>query len=173
MMAVACGEYRLGVDFGRVINDASGSPSGEDTAFLGGTENEMLATPAMRGAFASLERLQAAFDGRVWIVSKCGPTVQGRTERWLAHHRFFESTGIAPDHLRFCRRREDKAIHCRELGITHFVDDRYDVLRHLIGIVPNLYLFGPQDDPAPPPAPVLPTINWDEAERAILATLGH
>jgi hypothetical protein len=38
-------EARLGVDFGRVINDASSHPSGDDTVFLGGTEEEMLATP--------------------------------------------------------------------------------------------------------------------------------
>ncbi len=36
----------LGVDFGRVINDASSHPSGDDTAFLGGTDEEVLAGPS-------------------------------------------------------------------------------------------------------------------------------
>jgi hypothetical protein len=52
----------------------------------------------MRGAFESLTRLCDAFEGRMWIVSKAGPTVQARTERWLAHHRFFETTGIDPSY---------------------------------------------------------------------------
>jgi hypothetical protein len=163
------GARTLGVDFGRVINDASSHPSGDDTVFLGGTEEEMLETPAMTRSFESLERLCGVFDGRIWIVSKCGRTVQARTERWLAHHRFFESTGIDADHIRFCRRREDKAQHCAELGITHFVDDRSDVLKHLLGIVPHLFLFGPQG--SPPDDPLVATVTWDDVERSILATL--
>src|SRR5579875_385465 len=118
---------RLGVDFGRVINDAAGHPSGDDTVFLGGTEERMLETPSMEGCFEALQRLCDVLHGHIWIVSKCGPAVQARTERWLLHHKFFDETGIAADHLRFCRRRADKAVHCQELGITHFVDDRYDV----------------------------------------------
>jgi hypothetical protein len=52
--------------------------------------------------------------------------------------------------VRFCLQRPEKALHCRELGITHFIDDRTDVLEAMIGVVPNLYLFGPQRAPAPP-----------------------
>ena len=163
------GAKTLGVDFGRVINDASSHPSGDDTVFLGGTEEEMLETPAMRGSFETLERLCDIFEGRIWIVSKCGSTVQARTERWLAHRRFFESTGIDAGHVRFCLRREEKARHCADLGITHFVDDRADVLKYLLGIVPHLFLFGPQD--SPPLDPVVATITWDDVERSIVATL--
>jgi hypothetical protein len=164
-----CGDVRLGVDFGRVINDSAGHPGGDDTVFLGGTEAEILETPAMAGSFEALRRLCVVFERQVWIVSKCGPTVQARTERWLTHHRFFDATGVPGDHVRFCRRREDKAVHCKELAITHFVDDRYDVLKHLIGIVPHLFLFGPQDELAP--NSVVPTVTWADAEREVLATL--
>ena len=65
----------------------------------------MLETPVMHGAIDALGRLVSTFEGRVWVISKCGPKVQDRTERWLAHHRFFEVTGITPDHIRFCRQR--------------------------------------------------------------------
>jgi hypothetical protein len=162
-------EPRLGVDFGRVINDASSHPSGDDTVFLGGTEEEMLATPVMKGAIESVTRLCDAFEGRVWIVSKAGPTVQARTERWLAHHRFFEATGIDASHVRFCRRRDEKATICSELGITHFVDDRYGVLKYLVGVVPHLFLFGPQEEV--PGAPMIAALTWYDAERLILASL--
>jgi hypothetical protein len=41
----------------------------------------------------------------------------------------------------FCRQRHEKAAICRELGLTHFIDDRLEVLSHLLGTVPHLYLF--------------------------------
>jgi hypothetical protein len=159
----------LGVDFGRVINDASSHPSGDDTSFLQGSDDEMLATPAMAGAFHSLKRLVPAFDGRVWIVSKAGPRIQDNTERWLLHQDFYDKTGMTSTNLRFVRRRVDKVVQCQELGITHFVDDRAEVIEALTGVVPHLYLFGPQDRPQPPGA--LPVLTWDVAETAILRDL--
>jgi hypothetical protein len=36
------------------------------------------------------------------------------------------------------------------LGLTHFIDDRTDVLDHLRGVVPHLYLFGVQTGAIPP-----------------------
>ena len=111
---------RLGVDIGRVIIDGSGHPDGDDTAFLTGGPDQVLRTPAVAGAFEVLPRLVELFDGRVWLVSKCGEAVQRRTLRWLAHHEFYDRTGIPAEHVRFCRRRPDKAIHCAELGITQF-----------------------------------------------------
>ncbi len=95
----------LGIDFGGVINDGSSHPSGDDTAFLSGGYKEAMATPMMAGAVESIRRLHAAFEGRVWIISKCGPRIQQRTEQWLEYHRFFESTDVDPTHVRFCRQR--------------------------------------------------------------------
>lgn len=40
--------------------------------------------------------------------------------------------------------RPQKAQHCRELAITHFIDDRWHVLEHLEGVVRHRYLFGLQ-----------------------------
>ena len=126
---------KTGSRFRSLINDASSHPSSDDTVVPGGTEEEMLATPVMRGAFESLTRLCDAFEERVWIVSKAGPTVQARTQQWLAHHRCFETTGIDASHVRFCRRRDEKATICSQLGITHFVDDLYGGLKYLGGVV--------------------------------------
>jgi len=41
---------RLGVDCGRVINDAGTHPSGDDTPFLSGGEEDTVATPQTAGA---------------------------------------------------------------------------------------------------------------------------
>lgn len=137
---------RLGIDIGRVLIAAEGA-NGGDTAFIGGSMADALDTPPYEGMFDAVAPLVDRFEGRVWLVSKCGPSVQAKSHAWLLYHRFFERTGMAPANLRFCLQRPQKADHCRELGITHFIDDRSDVLGHLKGIVPNRYLFGPQRKP--------------------------
>ena len=159
----------LGIDIGRVIiapSDGSG-----DTSFLNGDEAEAMRTPQNQGAFEAIGRLAEGFEGRVWIVSKCGPRIAERSRRWLAHHEFHRRTGIGADRLRFCRQRHEKRGHCEALGITHFVDDRIDVHGHLRGLVPHLYLFGPQKPNRPIPRWVVHTLTWPLAEAAIAATL--
>jgi hypothetical protein len=84
------------------------------------------------------------FGEAVHIVSKCGPQTEERTKLWLAHHRFAEITGVPLERVHFCRRREDKAPICSALGVTHFVDDRFDVLSYFTS-VSRLYLFRPRD----------------------------
>ncbi|WP_179855389.1 hypothetical protein [Paractinoplanes atraurantiacus] len=138
---------RLGVDIGRVIIDGVGDPAA------------MPGAPAVPGAFETLRRLVPLFD-QVWLVSKCGERVQRRTRQWLDQHDFAARTGIPRDHLRFCLRRPDKAIHCAELGITHFIDDKLDVHQALRGVVAHHYLFGPQR--ATPPSWVTPVKDWAE-----------
>jgi len=101
-------------------------------------------TPAVVGAFEAIAELVEGFAGAVWLVSKCGPKIQARSRAWLDHHGFWAATGVDPDNLRFCRERRDKAVHATQLGLTHFVDDRLDVLAHLQGLVGRRFLFGPQ-----------------------------
>lgn len=135
-------EPRIGVDIGRVIINGDGNSP--DTSFFGQSETEALRTPAVPGAFAAVAELVRRFEGRVYLVSKCGPKIQARSLAWLDHHDFWATTGLDRSQVRFCRERRDKAVHAVELGLTHFVDDRFDVLGHLVGHVDRLYLFGPQ-----------------------------
>jgi len=158
-------EPRLGVDFGRVINDGSAAPGGADTTFLSGGFAEAMSTPEMAGLYDVLPGLVDSFEGRVWIVSKCGERIQERTLQWLDHNDFWTKTGISPDNIRFCRQRPEKAVHCKRLGITHFVDDRRDVLGHLRDLVDHLYLFGPQKMPAPDWVVATPT--WADVQARI------
>ncbi len=152
----------LGVDIGRVIIEGDGP----DTSFLGASDDDALRAPAMAGAFESLARLCDLFDGRVWLVSKCGPKIQDRSRRWLARHRFFERTGIWPIRLRFCRDRREKAPICHEIGIDFFVDDRLDVLRTMAGIVDHRVHFGAaRTEPG-----IHAARSWAVAEAAITQT---
>lgn len=130
----------LGIDMGGVIIDRMND--GTDTSFLG---DNYLNTKAVKDAFASIRQL---IDIRFWdeeaprvhLVSRSGSRVSYRSRRWLDHHRFYDVTGIPGDHLHFCKERADKAAICERLGITHFIDDRLEVLSHLT-MVGNLYLF--------------------------------
>ena len=123
----------------------------------------------MAGSFAAIARLTAAFHGRVWLVSKCGPRIQERSLRWLEGHDFSRRTGIPMPHVRFCRARADKRKHCDELGLTHFVDDRPEVHTAIRDSVDHQYLFGPQSGPALPFTRAVR--DWAETEQLILATL--
>jgi hypothetical protein len=156
---------RLGIDIGRVIIGAADEHGEADTSFLSGTDEAALATPPVLDAFETIRLLTAHLERRVWLVSKCGPRIEALTRRWLAHHRFHETTGVPADNLRFCRERREKRDHALALGLTHFIDDRADVLHHLEGAVPSLYLFGHQKHPPPPFATLVPT--W-RAVRALL-----
>lgn len=163
-------EPRLGIDIGRVIINGPAHPGGGDTAFFQGDEPTMLATPEMDGAVATIARLVTIFDGQVWLISKCGPRVQVRTLRWLDGHDFYGRTGLPPENVRFCRARADKRVHCEELALTHFVDDRPDVHAAIRGTVDHQYFFGPQDDPVPAFGISAPT--WAAVEAHIANSLG-
>ncbi len=157
--------HRLGIDIGRVIIHGDGP----DTSFVGAASvEEALRAPAMEGAFDSIARLVERLDRRVWLVSKCGKKVEERTRLWLDHHRFYEATGVPRDNLRFCRERKEKAPICVKLGITLFVDDRLDVLRHMASLVPHRFLFGAACSPDPG---VVAAPTWTAAEALVHAVL--
>lgn len=158
---------RLGIDIGRVLIAPDAADGRADTSFIGGSLEASLATLPYDGMFETVPDLVKSFAGQVWLVSKAGPSVQDKTRHWLRHHRFFERTGISPDNLRFCRERPQKALHCKELAITHFIDDRSDVLGHLKDVVHNRYLFGPQKKPYVAPG-IVAVPSWGSVRTALL-----
>lgn len=158
---------KLGLDIGRVLISPDPADGKNDTSFIGGTIEAALATPPYEGMFDVVPQLVERFAGQVWLVSKARTRVQEKTRLWLEHHKFFERTGISPANLRFCLERHEKAIHCRELQLTHFVDDRSDVLDHLDGVVEHRYLFGPQKAGTVAPASVTTVRTWAEALQRI------
>ena len=125
-------------------------------------------TPPMPGALATIAALVEAYQGRVHLVSKCGPRVAARTRRWLAAWHVFELTGLPPGQLHFCRQRADKAPICARLGVQAFVDDRGDVLRHLRGIVPWRYRFGGAGRRGLPDAEVIAVADWPAVAAELL-----
>lgn len=159
---------RLGVDVGGVIIDRAADDT--DTSFF---SDNYLRTPAVRGAFSSLRRLvDDRFGTHVFLISKCGANVERKTREWLDHRRFYGRTGVPRENVRFCRQRWEKANVCHELGITHFVDDRLEVLGYL-GRVPNRFLFRPDEEEVQAHADTLGQVrrveSWLDVLRALLS----
>lgn len=131
---------KLGVDIGGVIIDRVGNSS--DTGFQ--TER-YLETPEVPGAIEALGQLTSKFD-EIYLVSRCGIETELKTKKWLEHHDFYERTQIQPGNVYFCRERYQKAEVATRLGLSHFIDDRLEVLSYLED-VPHRVL-----------------INWRDAE---------
>ncbi|ASU82617.1 hypothetical protein CDO52_07305 [Nocardiopsis gilva YIM 90087] len=154
------------MDVGGVIIDRVAD--GQDTSFFGDRPME---TPAVDGAFDALAELASKpFAGRVYIVSKAKLETAHRTRDWLARQDFADRTGIPAAHLHFVPERPDKAPVCARLGVTHFVDDRLDVLEHLT-TVPHRYLFtgglGHHRPPAEIPPWAIRADTWPELVELI------
>lgn len=143
---------RLGVDIGGVLIEPADDDA--DTSFFGA---HYLRTPMVDGAFDALGALGPAFD-EVHLVSKCGESTERRTREWLAHHDLTARTGIPVERVHFCRTRPGKAPIARRLGLTHFVDDRLEVLGYLDS-VPHRYLFRPRRAEVAAHAALLPRVH--------------
>ena len=119
----------------------------------------------MPEAFSFLKLLNSTtrFDGRVHLVSKCGPVVEERTRSWLIRTNFHRETEIGMDKLHFVRERADKAVICKRLGVTHFVDDRIDVLAKMDS-VSHRFLFR-REMPLQVPPWVVHVRSWEDLER--------
>ena len=157
---------KIGIDIGRVI--IKPAETHHDTSFLSGSDADAMRTPPSEGAFDAIRRLYSVSGGRIWLVSKCGARVEARSRAWLAHWRFTEHTGVTPDRFRFCKKRPDKAIIARELGLEAFIDDRVDIARHLGGVVEHRLLFGPQKRGTVVPAGVEPVADWADVLDVLL-----
>lgn len=158
----------IGIDVGGVIMDRANDDT--DTSFF---SDNYLKTTASPEAFETIKELIGRkFGGHAYIVSKCGKKIQQKTLDWLEHHRFYERTGFKQEHVHFCLKRDGKAEVCKRLEVTHFIDDRLEVLSHLVPFVPNLYLFCPNEQEIEQFRDALPRVkrvqSWAEVSRLIL-----
>jgi len=161
----------LGIDVGGVL--VKRASQRDDTSFFGVRPME---TPMVAGALEAVRLLAPLFGFRVHLVSKAGPRIAALTKEWLALHGFFEDTGLDAGSMWFVRKREDKAPICARLGVTHFVDDRVDVLEYLTSVSFRfLFTGGLGDHPAPlhPPARFRVSGSWSSLGEAIAVTLGE
>ncbi|MBU1754844.1 GrpB family protein [Patescibacteria group bacterium] len=124
----------LGVDIGGVVLDF--------IPYLH-KDIDFLEIPEIEGAIDSIAELNSSrFKNRVHIVSRYTGEGPAKVLGWLRNKDFFTRTGIPEENFHPCALRHEKAPICVDLGITHFIDDQIEVLSHMVGKVPNLYLFG-------------------------------
>lgn len=121
---------RIGIDVGNVIMGGGG----DDTIF----SEQYLHTPEIEDARASIQVL-VDLGHEVHIVSKCGPSVQKKTQEWLEWHMYWRI--VSPYNTHFVRNRELKAPMAQALRLDVFIDDRQDVLDPMEGIVKHPILF--------------------------------
>jgi hypothetical protein len=160
-------QARLGVDIGGVIMERLASPVSNERS--GAQECR---APLIPGALEALRRLnQGRFQRRIYVVSHWQVEHHELVSDWLSRQQFCARTGIDAEHVRLCAQRADKADICHELGITHFIDDRLEVLRHLTS-VPHLYLFDQHPEEAGRFDSSLPGVHevrtWHEVLAALL-----
>lgn len=127
------------------------------------------------GSLTSLRELAA--NGRfkeIHVISKALPTTRLFFTARLALIDFWNYTGIPQSHLHFCTYYEDKDAICATLGVTHFVDDRLQVLRALTA-VPHRYLLRADGAPraretdkyGPVPNGITPVRSWPELQALL------
>jgi hypothetical protein len=160
----------LGIDIGGVLVDRVAE--GSDTSFFGDRPME---TPMTDGSLDAVRDLVGLFEGRVYIVSKAGPKIAELSRRWLGRHEFTGPSMIPIEHISFVRKRPEKHEVCEQLGITHFVDDRLDVLEHLRS-VDRRYLFtgglGSNEQPRSIPDAVVHVDSWSRLTALLRAEVG-
>ncbi len=129
----------LGVDIDGVVMELNDYQ--EEGLTLG-----MRAPGEIVGARTALRRLRdERFGEALFLVSKCGPATEATMRHTLQQSSFCDETGISIDRVIFCRQRIEKAAISQELGITHFVDDRLEVLSYLQS-VSHRHLFSPDPE---------------------------
>lgn len=128
---------KVGIDAGGVLIARMTGPNGSDTFF----SDRYLDTPPVDGAFEAVAKLVELYGAdNIFIISKCGAQVQNKTLEWLNNLKFYD-TGFKKSNIHFCRERPQKAPIAAKLKLTHFIDDRPEVLSYM-NTVPFLMHLG-------------------------------
>ena len=131
----------LGVDLGNVIIDHLGF--GTTPEFFQSGDYSII--PPVSGVFEALRMLsERRFGSEIFVVYNATDVADQKITSWLQFHDFFVRTGILPDRVKRTQNGRNKLSVCQAFGATHFVDDRLEVLSHLVGKIENLYLLRPQ-----------------------------
>ncbi len=159
----------LGIDFGRTICDIG---AGHVTTGRAEVDPQFFTLPFVNGAVEAIKSFAPLFGPRsMHIVSKCAPESEGAIKEWLARKNFWQLTGMREGNIHFCRERHEKNPICCKLGVTHFVDDRREVLAHMSEVRTRVALNPRDDDPDEKPflnQPYRPT-PWEKLNPILVA----
>lgn len=154
----------LGVDIGNVIINYRLSDPNDKALY----EERYSTIPAAEGVFEALKTLSDYFGGEVYLVSKCTEWAEIKILEWLEDHDFYKKTNIKRENIHIVEEREEKDVICRKLGVTHFIDNRLEVLSHMVESIPNLLLFQPDKDEVEKFKEFLPKVTVVETWAEVL-----
>jgi len=81
-------------------------------------------------SFDVIKNLHSRFDN-IYFISKCNSVQKWHVEEWLLKYEVLKNTNVPFENLYFCFERKDKSIFAKALELTHFIDDRPEVMFHL------------------------------------------
>ena len=109
-----------------------------------------LAVPEIEGAFDAVRQLRKEkFGNEAYVISMCDEEIEVRSREWLTHTDFVERTGVEWERIIYCRTFAEKAQIAGRIGLTHFVDDRLEVMAGFNN-GERLYLFQPDKQKSAP-----------------------
>lgn len=155
----------LGVDIGNVIINHRLVDANDKTLY-----GERYSTiPATEGVFNAIKKLnENKFHGNIFLISKCTLWAQEKILIWLKDNDFYNKTEVKPENVFFCRERHEKDKICKDNNIKYFVDDRLEVLSHMIKTVPHLFLYKPDQAEIDEYKQFLPKVTRVESWAEIL-----
>jgi len=157
----------LGIDIGNVIINHRLTDKNDTTLH----EERYSTIPAAEGVFEAVNALNEKFEGRVFLISKCTEWAEEKILAWLKDNNFYGKTGVNPKNVFFCRERHEKDRICKENNITYFIDDRLEVLSHMVNTAQHLFLYQPDQAEIDEYRQFLPKVirveSWKEILEAI------
>lgn len=123
---------RIGMDIGGVIRGKATERQSVE---------EYLVVNPLSDATKVIKALVDKFGSKnIFIISRCPEYAEDVILLWL-DKKIFTNIGFKRSNVYFCRERADKARIAQRLKLSHFIDDRIDVLDAMKDIVVNRILF--------------------------------
>lgn len=155
----------LGVDIGNVIINHRLTNKNDETLH----EERYSTIPAAEDVYESLKKLNDEnFHGNIFLISKCTPWAEEKILAWLKDNDFYNKTGVRPENVFFCRERHEKDKICKDNNIKYFIDDRLEVLSHMVNTVPHLFLYQPNQAEIDEYRQFLPKVTVVESWKEIV-----
>lgn len=107
-----------------------------------------------------------------FIISRCPKYAEKVNIKWLEKQKMFADIGFMRKNVYFCRERTDKAKIAKRLKLTHFIDDRVEVLDVMKDIVKYRILFtGGNNHEESNDKSIVALDSWDKVQN--LLNLSH
>ena len=158
----------LAIDLGNVIIDHKSFGTTPEYVLSG----DYRAIPEVPDSISVISQLaHGPFHSRVHVMYNASTVANEKIQEWLRHHEFSSRTGISSEKIHRSEHGRDKSALCLCHNVTHFIDDRLEVLGMLVKTVNNLFLLNAHEEEVSAFRRHLPYViklsTWLEIERAL------